>query len=207
MSALWDHLKAQIQVAGSGSIIAPPLEDEESGCSIGILRLQNVNFDECRLLLSNHFDRPCHYDAKVIPQPQITMSTESIPTVTVNIPLDELLSPEEIARLDTFKDDCTQKFWITRLIAQHKHSSAPSPSTTRTERTKQIRMSKQEYEAYWATDAEGRYIGSKPQGEGREILRKRLWAELGLFGKSARTGLGERDRTVFRRSRRAEMGS
>ena len=60
-------------------------------------------------------------------------------------------------------------------------------------------MSRQEYDAYWATDAEGRYIGSQPQGEGKEILRKRLWAELGLFGKSARTGQSDRDRTIFRR--------
>ena len=58
-------------------------------------------------------------------------------------------------------------------------------------------MSRSEYEAYWATDGEGRYIGTRPQGEGREILRKRLWAELGLFGESARTGRGERDTRIF----------
>ena len=139
------------------------------------------------------------------------MSAESSDTVTVTIPLDELLYPEEIARLDTYKDECTKAFWLTRIFAKNKPSpttsspaaapsSHPSDSTAEpTERVKKVQMSRSEYEAYWATDEEGRYIGTQPQGEGKEVLRKRLWAELGLFGKSARTGLSERDRTVFRR--------
>lgn len=141
------------------------------------------------------------------------MSTESSDTVTVTIPLDELLYPEEIARLDTYKDDCTKKFWLTRIFAKTNRSSTtsttsstasssshpPLPTSEPTERVKRVQMSRSEYEAYWATDAEGRYIGTQSQGEGKEVLRKRLWAELGLFGKSARTGLSERDRHVFRR--------
>lgn len=124
-------------------------------------------------------------------------------TVTVTIPLDELLYPEEIARLDTYKDDCTKTFWLTRIISRKRqsHNTSASASTSNspepTERTKKVRMARSEYEAYWATDEEGRYIGTSPQGEGREILRKRLWAELGLFGKSARTGRGERDTRIF----------
>ncbi|CAF9930122.1 MAG: hypothetical protein HETSPECPRED_007552 [Heterodermia speciosa] len=139
------------------------------------------------------------------------------PTVTVTIPLDELLSPSEIARLDTYKNDCTKTFWLTRLISKRSSStsSPPSPPTSTStatstattnpistptppeERTKKVQMPLAEYEAYWATDEEGRYVGTRPQGEGREVLRRRLWAELGLFGKSARTGRGERDRRVF----------
>ena len=119
--------------------------------------------------------------------------------VTVTIPLDELLDPEEIARLDTYKDDCTKTFWLTRIISQRKASASSSSSAEPIEKTKKVRMSRQEYDDYWATDADGRYIGRQPQGEGREILRKRLWAELGLFGKSARTGRSDRDRTIFRR--------
>ena len=144
------------------------------------------------------------------------MSAQSTDIVTVTIPLDELLYPEEIARLDVYKDDCTKKFWLTRIFNKRSPpppttttssslststspAASPSLSTQPTERTKKVQMSRSEYEAYWATDDEGRYIGTQPQGEGREVLRKRLWAELGLFGKSARTGLSERDKTVFRR--------
>ena len=112
------------------------------------------------------------------------MSSSSTPDaneiVTVTIPLDELLYPEEIARLDTYKDNCTKTFWLTRFISRKRQShnaSASASASTRpepTEPTKKVRMSRSEYEAYWATDEEGRYIGTRPQGEGREILRKRL---------------------------------
>lgn len=137
------------------------------------------------------------------------MSAGADPTeiLTVAIPLDELLYPKEIARLDTYKDDCTRTFWLTRVISSVRSknlsnatssnpssfSNAPKPK----ERAKKVRMPRSEYEAYWATDEKGKYIGKQPQGEGREILRERYWAELGLFGKSARMRKSDRDRTVF----------
>ena len=116
--------------------------------------------------------------------------------ITVPIPLSTLLTPAEITRLDTYRSQCDQTFWITRLInrqkKQHQNPSAEQPR----ERVKDVRMSREEYEAYWARDGEGNYVGTEPEGRGVEIVRGRLWAELGLFGKSARTGKGERDRYI-----------
>lgn len=116
----------------------------------------------------------------------ISNSSAASPTITVSIPLSSLLSDEEIARLDTFKGKCDEKFWITRLISRNKQKKSDANSASGQEgkdRVKDVQMSRAEYEAFWARDQDGRYIGTEPEGKGREILRKRLWAELGLFEK------------------------
>jgi len=121
-------------------------------------------------------------------------SSPSSSMINVPIPLSALLSPEEITRLDTYRGQCDRTFWITRLInrKKDKQSSGGEPK----ERVKDVRMSREEYEAYWATDEEGKYVGTEPEGKGRVIVRDRLWAELGLFGRSARTGKSDRDRHI-----------
>lgn len=50
------------------------------------------------------------------------------------------------------------------------------------ERSMKISMTVAEYLSYWARDADsGQYRGTEPEGQGREIWRKRLWPELGLM--------------------------
>ena len=123
-------------------------------------------------------------------------SSAASPTITVSIPLSSLLSPEEIARLNTYKGKCDEKFWITRLISRNKQKKSGANAAggqEGKEKVKDVQMSRAEYEAFWARDQDGRYIGTEPEGRGREVLRERLWAELGLFGRSARTGKSERD--------------
>lgn len=115
--------------------------------------------------------------------------------IIVPIPLSSLLTPEEITRLDTYHDQCDHTFWITRLINRQKEKKQGSAEETK-QRVKDVRMTREEYEAYWARDEEGRYVGTEPEGRGAVIVRGRLWAEFGLFGKSARTGKSERDRYI-----------
>jgi len=116
--------------------------------------------------------------------------------ITVPIPLSALLTPEEITRLETYREQCDHTFWITRLINRQKEKKQGSGAEETKERVKDVRMSREEYEAYWARDEEGRYVGTEPEGRGAVIVRGRLWAELGLFGKSARTGKSDRDRYI-----------
>lgn len=118
--------------------------------------------------------------------------------ITVPIPLSALLTPEEITRLDTYRGQCDQTFWITRLINRNKEKKQQQQGSGSEpkERVKEVRMSREEYEAYWARDANGKYVGTEPEGKGRVIVRDRCWAELGLFGKSARTGKSDRDRYI-----------
>jgi len=120
-------------------------------------------------------------------------SSPSSPTIPLPIPLSALLTPVEITRLDTYRGQCDQTFWITRLISRKKEKSSGGEAK---ERVKEVRMSKEEYEAYWARDEVGRYVGTEVEGKGRVIVRDSLWAELGLFGKSARTGKSDRDRYI-----------
>ena len=40
-------------------------------------------------------------------------------------------------------------------------------------------MSREEYAMYWKRDEGGRYIGTEPEGKGKEILRQRLWVRTG----------------------------
>ncbi|KAL8823588.1 MAG: hypothetical protein Q9191_005721 [Dirinaria sp. TL-2023a] len=79
-------------------------------------------------------------------------------TVTVSIPLSSLLSPEEIARLDTFIGKCGEKFWITKLVGRKKQKkSAASAAGDREakENVGGVQMSQAEYEAFRARDQDG----------------------------------------------------
>lgn len=42
-------------------------------------------------------------------------------------------------------------------------------------------MTLDDYLAYWARDADGRYCGTRPEAERRDIWRRKLWAELKLL--------------------------
>lgn len=113
-------------------------------------------------------------------------------TITVPIPLSSLLTPEEITRLDQYKDSCEEKFWITKLLGRKKRKGDKGGA----QRVKDVTMSRKEYEAYWARDEDGNIVATDPEWVGRERLRERLWGELGLFGESKRRGKGEGDRYI-----------
>ena len=94
------------------------------------------------------------------------------------------------------KDQCDDKFWIRRLFKPERKEKQQSGDSAPKVRVKDVRMSREEYAMYWNRDEGGWYIGREPEGKGREILRQRLWAELGLFEESTRTGKTDRDRYI-----------
>lgn len=97
----------------------------------------------------------------------------------MTIKLSELLDDAEIAALAA-SEARRRKSGIERLADKIAHPR-PAGYQHKPEKTQKVTMSLDDYLAYWARDADGRYKGTEPEGEGREVWRRKLWAELKLL--------------------------
>ncbi|KAI9709621.1 MAG: hypothetical protein M1812_007669 [Candelaria pacifica] len=81
--------------------------------------------------------------------------------ITVPIPIDE---PSPCPETNIIKEG--KKSWVSKLGDSIKGKKSQG-------KFRMVRMTRGEYLKYWAKDEEGRYIGTEPEGMGRELWRNK----------------------------------